>query len=247
MQVVRNADQSSLLMTVKKWSFTIFAFCYFLVWAFCMTLVGFILLTLGGTTHKHKLLYHRMLQRQARFAINHVPGTSFQFDNPSGENFHKPAMIVCNHQSHLDLIAIMMLAPNLIILTKNWVWHNPFYGIIIRYADYLPVSEGEYMIPKLKEMMDKGYSIMIFPEGTRSADCRILRFHRGAFYIAEKLGLDIIPVKIAGFGKVLPKKSWHLHPGQMSVTVLSRIERVTSDSMLGYREMARRVRNLYLS
>lgn len=236
----------ALVLGVKQWLYTLFAFSYFLVLALCMTIAGFVIITLGGASDKHKLLYHRLLQWQARFVIHHVPGTTFSYSNPSGEDFLKPAVIVSNHQSHLDLMAIMMLTPRLIILTKSWVWHNPFYGIIIRYADYLPVSEGEDMMPQLKAMTDRGYSIMVFPEGTRSADCRIRRFHRGAFYIAEQLGLDIIPVKIHGFGWVLPKTSWHLHPGRMTMRVYDRIRRTADGSFPGYREMARRIHQFYI-
>ena len=89
--------------------------------------------------------------------------------------------------------------------------------------------------------VNEGYSVMIFPEGTRSADCRIQRFHRGAFYLAEEMGLDILPVYIKGFGKVLPKTSWHLHPGHMSVEVMQR-----QPMKEGYREMTKRVHRMYL-
>ena len=101
------------------------------------------------------------------------------------------------------------------------------------------------MTHNLQAMVEKGYSIMIFPEGTRSEDCHIRRFHRGAFYLAEQLNLDIIPVKIKGFGKVLPKKSWHLHPGKMSMEVMERIRRDAPDGLVGYREMTKKVRILY--
>ena len=140
-------------------------------------------------------------------------------------------------------MGIMMLTPNLIILTKKWVWHNPFYGIIIRYADFFPITETEEMTQNIEKMVKKGYSVMVFPEGTRSEDCHIQRFHRGAFYLAEKLNLDILPVYINGFGTVLPKTSFHLHPGHMSVEVMPRI---TQQSSKGYREMAKQVHNLYV-
>jgi 1-acyl-sn-glycerol-3-phosphate acyltransferase len=244
-----------LLYILRQTAYTAFSFCYFIGLAMDMTVRGLFLLTLGGATDEHKQTYHRMLQRKSRFVINHVPGTSFSYANPTGETFEKPAIIVCNHQSHLDLMAIMMLTPNLIILTKNWVWHNPFYGIIIRYADYFPVTETEDMVRKLERKVEQGYSVMIFPEGTRSEDCSIQRFHRGAFYLAERLRVDIVPVVIKGFGKVLPKTSWHLHPGHMSLEVLPRIRRHDGDDSAdggtgcpscGYREMTRRVHRMYV-
>lgn len=210
-----------------------------------LTVAGFFILTIGGSTEEHKKKYHRLLQRRTRFVISHIPGTTFSYTNPVGETFEKPAVIISNHQSHLDLAAIMMLTPNLVILTKDWVWHNPFYGIIIRYADYLPVSDMEQMLPKLSALVEKGYSVMVFPEGTRSPNCKIQRFHRGAFYLAEQLKLDILPVFIDGFGKVLPKTSFHLHPGEMTLEVMPRVAH--DDPLQGdYREKARKLHRVYL-
>lgn len=211
-----------------------------------MTVRGFFLITCGGNTNEHKERYHKILQRKSKFVINHVPGTSFKFENPTNETFNKPSVIICNHQSHLDLMAIIMLTPKLIILTNNWVWNNPFYGLVIRYADYFPVGETEPMIHNISSMVEKGYSVMIFPEGTRSEDCSILRFHRGAFYLAEILNLDIVPVFIKGFGKVLPKKAMRLYPGDMTMEVMPRINREDLDEKCNYREMTRQLHRQYL-
>lgn len=235
-----------ILYLVRQTAYTVFSFCYFLCLAVEMTLRGFFLITLGGKTDENKLKYHRILQRKAKFVVNHIPGTTFNYINTAQETFQKPSVIISNHQSHLDLMAIMMLTPRLIILTKNWVWHNPFYGIIIRYADYFPISDTEKMTATIAEKVEKGYSVMIFPEGTRSADSHILRFHRGAFYLAEELGLDIVPVFIKGFGDVLPKTSFHLHPGRLSLEVMPRIRRDDSSQMDDYREMTKRLHRMYV-
>ena len=231
---------------IRQALYTIFSFCFFLVDAIILTLVGFLLITIGGASEKHKDQYHGILQKHARFIIRHVPGTKFIYRNPQGEDFKKPAIIISNHQSHLDLMAIMMLTPKLIILTKKWVWHNPFYGIIIRYADFFPISDKDEMIAKIQTKIDKGYSVVIFPEGTRSEDCKIKLFQRGAFYLAEQLKLDILPVFIKGFGEVLPKTSFHLHPGTMSIEVKPRIVRTQLTAEENYRALTRRMRREYL-
>ena len=235
-----------LFYFVKQSLYTIFSFCFFLIDAIILTLVGFLLITIGGTTEKHKYQYHRLLQMNARFIIHHVPGTKFTYRNPQGEDFEKPSIIISNHQSHLDLMAIMMLTPKLIILTKKWVWHNPFYGIIIRYADFFPISDTEEMIEKIQMKFKAGYSVVIFPEGTRSEDCKIRLFQRGAFYLAEQLNIDILPVFIKGFGEVLPKKSFHLHPGTMSIEVKPRIVREQLTPEENYKVLTRRLRHEYL-
>ena len=235
----------ALLYGARQWAYTIFSFCFFLVAALYLTVLGFVLLTLGGKTAKHKETYHRILQRVAKFVIHHVPGTTYSYVNDSHESFATPAMIVSNHQSHLDLMGVMMMTPKLIILTKNWVWHNPFYGIIIRYADFFPMTDTEQMMDDLSLKIKEGYSVVIFPEGTRSATCRIQRFHRGAFYLAEKLNLDIIPVFIKGFGKVLPKTSFHLHPGHMSLEVWPRMKR-QDIAGTDYRVLTKKIHQMYI-
>lgn len=231
---------------IRQTIYTIFSFCFFLIAALFLTLYGFILITLGGASKEHKRKYHRVLQRLANFVINHVPGTHFSYSNPHNELFEKPSIIISNHQSHLDLMAIMMLSPNIIILTKNWVWHNPFYGFIIRYADFFPISETGEMIKSLEAKVKEGYSVMIFPEGTRSPDCSIQRFHRGAFYLAEQLQLDIIPVYIKGFGNVLPKTSFHLHPGRMSIEIMEKISCNTFSPEYDYRQMTKKIHRMYI-
>jgi len=201
-------------------SFIVFLFGIFLATVYTFFLFGF----RKKANPKNKLRYHKFLQWTADFVIRRVPGVKFSYENLSGETFDKPAIIISNHQSHLDLMCLMMLTPKLIILTNDWVWNSPFYGRSIRYADYYPVSKGiENSLAQLSDAVQRGYSIVIFPEGTRSEDCSIGRFHRGAFYLAEKLNLDIVPVFLHGVGHVLPKNDFLLRKGQITVQVRERI------------------------
>ena len=198
-------------VTLKNLSAMIFAFFYFLIFSAFITIIGWILFTFGRTTEKKKLIYHRLLHRIAQFTIFHIPQVKTTFSNLSNETFEKPGIIISNHQSHLDLMCIMMLTPKLVILTNDWVWNSPFYGRLIKYADFYPISDGfSSALSPLSEIVQRGYSIVTFPEGTRSEDCSIQRFHKGAFFLAEQLQLDIIPVMIHGVGHVLPKKEFML-------------------------------------
>jgi len=175
-------------------------------------------------TEARKLRYHRLLQRIARFVIHHVPGVSFHLDNSVGEDFERPAVLISNHQSHLDLMCLMMLTPRIIFLTNDWVWRNPFYGMVIHRAEFYPVSDGiEQHVERLHDLYERGYSIAVFPEGTRSEDCSILRFHKGAFYLAELFGAEILPVFLHGVGHVLPKRDFMLREGRIDVEIGARI------------------------
>jgi len=233
-------------VTIKRIFASIYAFLFFLNGSFFITIAGFFLFGIGKSNEKKKLFYHKILRWISDFVIKRVPFVEFNYQNISGETFDKPAVIISNHQSHLDLMCLMMLNPKLIILTNDWVWNNPFYGRLIKYADFYPISNGiEQNIEKLSERVQQGYSIVVFPEGTRSEDCSILRFHRGAFYLAEQLNLDILPVFIHGAGHVLPKKDFMLRDGKITVQVHPRITLSDSRFDADYAIRTKQVRQYY--
>ena len=235
-------------ITIANFCRTVFAFSFFICGTIFMSLAAFFLLTIGGKSEKHKQQYHKLLQNIMRFIAWGMPQVSYRVDNPHGEDFSKPAVIICNHQSHFDLVYTLMLSPNIIALTNKWVWNFPLYRGIVRGADFLPVTDGiEQNIPKLKELTDKGYSILVFPEGTRSADCSILRFHQGAFHLAEQLGLDILPLMLHGVGHCLPKEETLLRRGRVCVSIEQRISADNTEFRTGKEslETTRLVRHFY--
>ena len=214
------------LMPITLWNFTktVISFIIFLIGSIILTITGFLLLTLCGKTKKHKYKYHQILCVTFRILAKIMIQVPFKVLNPHREKFDKPAILISNHQSHIDLLYILMLSPKLITLTNDWVWKSPFYGWIIRYADFLPVVNGiEQHVDRLEELVKDGYSILVFPEATRSKDCSIGRFHKGAFYLADKLKLDIIPLVVHGIGHVLPKTEFMLRKGQVHIEIGERI------------------------
>ncbi|MBR1538918.1 MAG: 1-acyl-sn-glycerol-3-phosphate acyltransferase [Bacteroidales bacterium] len=176
----------------------------------------------GKDSERRRLRYHKAIQRLARVAVRAIPGTHYTLHNPLGEDFSKPAIYVCNHQSHFDVLALLALQPRLVFMTNEWAWK--FYGPVIRRAEFYPASYGlEKSSEHMKSLMARGYSVAIFPEGTRSTDCSIQRFHRGAFLAARELGLDILPLYIHGFGYALPKHEFLLRKADLSMEVGARI------------------------
>ena len=173
---------------------------------------------IGRSPDKVAETLRRMLCFFARIIVqwHGYPGVKTTIENVGGHDFSRPAVIVSNHQSHFDLMAMLALTPNLVVLTNDWVWRSPFYGYVIRNAEYFPVSAGiDTLMPRLRELVAKGYSIAVYPEGTRSSDGSIGRFHSGAFYIAEQLGLPIVPAVMYGANHVLPKGQCYMRKGMM--------------------------------
>lgn len=214
-----------LPLTLKRLCYSLFSLGFFLCCMYLFVLpYTWLYFHIGKVTEERKMKYHGVLQRLSSFVIHHVPGVKFQLENKGGETFEKPAVVVCNHQSHLDLMCLMMLTPRIVFLTNDWVWHNPFYGMVIHRAEFYPVSNGiENHVEQLRDLYQRGYSICVFPEGTRSEDCSIQRFHKGAFYLAGQLQADVLPIFLHGVGHVLPKKDFMLRQGQITVDVEPRI------------------------
>ena len=155
--------------------------------------------------------------------------------------------MISNHQSHLDLVCQLIFTPKIVFLTNDRVWRNPLYGFLIRHAEYYRVNEGiDELLPRLRSLAERGCSIAVYPEGTRSKACRIQRFHQGAFYIADQLGLEVLPMYLDGPGRVLKKGSYHLNKGSITVTVGEPVGREELEAMGGIKEQTREMRRRYL-
>jgi 1-acyl-sn-glycerol-3-phosphate acyltransferase len=208
-------------LTLKRMLYTFLTFLVFFIVTFVIvTPLTLIYMLLGPNTEKKRYRYHQMLAWAMGTALKILPGVKFHLNNKEGETFDKPAVVISNHQSHLDLVCMMMLNPKVVLLTTDWVWKNPIYGIIIRFAEYYPVSDGyDKNVDRLKKLVERGYSVVVFPEGTRSETGEILRFHKGAFQLAQALNVDILPVFIHGASHVMPKKDFVLREGQLYVEI----------------------------
>ena len=188
--------------------------------------------------------FNKVVRRVASWAIHIVPGCRYTIKNPHGEDFSKPAIYICNHQSHLDVLALIALHPKLIFMTNDWVWKSPFYGAVIRKAGYFPASWGLSVNSEhVKKMAAEGYSVAIFPEGTRTIDGRIGRFHRGAFLAARELGMDLLPILIRGFHEALPKHDFLLRPHPLTLEIGERVQ-VPQEADIA--EFTRQMRHFYV-
>ena len=248
--ITRKTDGSrrEVPLTLRRIAYSCFSLMVFLLGVCFMLPYTWFYRRIGRETEVKRLRYHRLLQRMARFVTHHVPGVRFRMENVSGETFDRPAIIICNHQSQLDLMCLIMLNPKIVFLTKDWVWNNPFFGNIIHYAEYYPVSSGiEHHVEALRQLYDRGYFIAVFPEGTRSTDCRILRFHKGAFYLAEQLGADVLPVFLHGAGHVLPKNDFMLREGCIDMRIEERITLSDPRYSADLLQRARQFRHYYVT
>lgn len=189
-----------------------------------------------------KDFFHRLIQVLSLSLIHLMFNVKKQYLNRHHAQLQSPAIIIANHQSFLDIMMMLMLHPKIIIMTNDWVWNSPIFGQVIRFADFYPSKSGaEEGLDHLRALTEQGYSIVIFPEGTRSVTGDIGRFKKGAFYIAEQLQLDILPVVFHGTGDCIRKKDFLVHGTTVTMKFLERISPKDATWGKGYSARAKSI------
>jgi len=204
---------------------SILSFTYFGTGGFLISLISATLLKIVPVSKKVKMRwFHKVVSKFMKSVLYTNSFLKKKVINLRNQTFDKPAIIIANHTSFLDIIAVGMLHPKIIFLVNDWVYNSPVFGKAVRAAGFYPVSSGiEKGVSHLEEKVKQGYTLMAFPEGTRSTTNKMRRFHKGAFYVAEQLNLDVIPVLIHGNSEVNPKGSPLIRNGSITVKILERI------------------------
>lgn len=141
------------------------------------------------------------------------------------EQLPRQAVIVSNHESHLDAAAITVgLSPRSIrFVAKRELFKIPFFGWGLRLTGSIPVerNRGAGDLSRLKEAAKNGTEsdVLFFAEGTRSPDGAMHEFKKGAFIYAIEKQQPILPVGVAGGFEVLPAKALEGRHGKVAVVV----------------------------
>ena len=112
----------------------------------------------------------------------------------------KPCLIVCNHQSTWETIAVLILFPDVAIITKKELLKVPIFGPFLRLSPMITIDResGTKAIRKMNEegavALSQGRSVLIFPEGTRSEPGAPVEFKRGVELLYGKLDCELLPV-----------------------------------------------------
>lgn len=117
--------------------------------------------------------------------------------------------IVCaNHQSSLDIILLISVFPKVKFFVADWVRNSPLFNLISELLGYICKSDGlmeSEMVQRVATDLEHGWNYVIFPEGTRSRDGSMKRFHKGAFLLADVTKAPMIPVVFYGNWRICPK------------------------------------------
>ncbi|HEY3598062.1 MAG TPA: lysophospholipid acyltransferase family protein [Paraburkholderia sp.] len=107
----------------------------------------------------------------------------------------RPAVVVANHPTWLDVMVLLSLTPRACCVVKSAHWRNPIFWGIVRAAEYVSNADPVELVEAGSRQLEAGYTMIVFPEGTRSpAPNRLHAFSRGFAYMALKTGAPILPV-----------------------------------------------------
>lgn len=166
------------------------------------------------------LAYGRWLMRVDRWVLG-IDVTAKGLERLDGTT---PYVFMINHLSFLDapLLATVLDRPFRAVV-KRFVFRVPVLGLGMRYAGYVPLDkegmgEGRKRIARAAALIkEKGYSFLIFPEGTRSWRGDLLPFRRGGFFLALETGVPIVPISIRGTHELMPRGQKYVRKGAVKI------------------------------
>lgn len=128
-----------------------------------------------------------------------------------------PCVVVANHQSLLDIVLLSRMPREMKWVAKEELFRIPWIGWCLRLTGDIAVRRGDAesggeAIARAKAYLARGMSVMIFPEGTRSRDARLLPFKSGAFRLAIEAGVPVLPVAVWGTAAGIRKGSLGVAP-----------------------------------
>jgi 1-acyl-sn-glycerol-3-phosphate acyltransferase len=158
----------------------------------------------------------------------------------------RPYVVVANHESFVDILLISHLPMEMKWLSKSEFFKIPFVGWAMRMAgdirlDRADKKAGARALQEARARLDQHVSVMIFPEGTRSATGELLDFKDGAFRLAIQAGVPILPLAVLGTRDALIKHDWRFGRSHAEVRVLEPIptDGLTKHDVIDLRDRAR--------
>ncbi len=182
----------------------------------------------------------------ARGVVKGLPFGKLEFQNITPETFSSPSIVISNHQSAVDVVLIVSLPGDVRQTAKKRVFDTPLLGIGCKLLGHVMVepNDPEVTLRRCRERLASGASVHFYPEGTRSFDGFVLRFHLGAFELAVELKHDILPIVLCDSNTAMPRDAYWFEPFHTTVRALPRVTPHNFDYSLGSRALMRHCEKL---
>jgi 1-acyl-sn-glycerol-3-phosphate acyltransferase len=153
-----------------------------------------------------------------------LAGARFEVKRSPGFDPARTSIFICNHVNLFDAFVIYSAIPQFVRgFELESHFHYPIYGWMMGRFGNVPVPDVpsrdgiESMTKRAKAALDSGVSLIAFPEAGRTRDGHVQPFKKGIFNIAQKFGVPIVPMSIAGSYEVFQTGNWMLYPGKVTV------------------------------
>jgi 1-acyl-sn-glycerol-3-phosphate acyltransferase len=206
------------------------------IWVLCVGLVltplfaSWVVLSSWKRSPRTTCVCDKMARLWSRLLLKHG-GIRVQLKGAEGVDWSQPAIVVANHQSWFDVFALLATLPGRArFVAKEELAKIPIFGRAWRVCDHISVDRSdrrraiESLDRAAERVRSESLTMILFPEGTRSPDGRLHAFKKGAFVLALKTGVPIIPVGISGSRDVMPKGSFRVRSGEIRIRVGAPIE-----------------------
>lgn len=177
----------------------------------------------------------RLSQLAMGLLVKSFPFGRAEYQNFTAETFKRPAIVISNHQSAVDVLAAFVVSSDLCMTVKKRVYDTPILGIACQCLGHVPIETGQPAITleHCRQRLSAGLSLHFFPEGTRSPDSFVQRFHRGAFELAVELRQEILPIVLCDTNCAMPRDAYWFEPFHTTVRALPRVTPQNFDYSLG--------------
>jgi 1-acyl-sn-glycerol-3-phosphate acyltransferase len=189
-----------------------------------------------GLLFRKVAVVHQKLNPLWRFRVSGEPITDPR----------RPYVVVANHQSFVDMLLVSHLPWEMKWLAKKDFFQYPVIGLMVRLSADVKLVRGNRdsvvaAMDSCRDRLSKRVSVMIFPEGTRSADGSLKPFKDGAFRLAIETGTPVLPLALNGTYDALHKGDWRFGVTEAEVRVLPAIETagMTLDDLPALKQQAR--------
>jgi 1-acyl-sn-glycerol-3-phosphate acyltransferase len=170
------------------------------------------------------------MRRFGRATSGLMPAWDFSVEGQIPGDARKRAyVVVSNHESQADPFLLSWLPWDMRWVAKEELFKQPLIGWLMTFGGDIPIRRGQrdsvmQMMDECARTIEQGMSIMMFPEGTRSATGDLLPFKDGAFQLAIRTGAPILPIALAGTHACRPKGSASVRKAKAIARVLPAIE-----------------------
>ncbi len=237
-----------LLLSLVKKATSILYYLFFYIIGFPLFLFAAFIWLLTVGFDKRLYVLHLYTQIWTSFYFLIIPNWKIKVIGKEKIDNRKPLVFVSNHQSEFDIIVMSHLFAHFKWVSKAEVFKLPIFGWNMSLNKYIKLKRGDrksilQMVKDCILTLEKGSSVFIFPEGTRSKTGQLRNFSSGAFIIAQRAKVGIQPIVINGTKNIIQKGSWMLNfKANVTLEVLDEIPYDTLKD-LDSSELATMVRN----